>query len=52
MDLRQKLNGYPHLFVSALLALSPGNETLLSLPIPDPTRKNVLYLFAPLAGMD
>jgi len=52
MDFRQKCNGYPRLFVSALLAFSCGNETLLSLSKPDPTRKNVLCFFAHLAGLD
>jgi hypothetical protein len=51
MDFRQKCKGYPRLFISALLALSCGNETLLSLSKPDPTRKNVLRLFAPLADV-
>jgi hypothetical protein len=51
MDLRQKLNFYPCVFVSALLALSCSDETLLSLPIPDLARKNVLHFFAPLAGV-
>ena len=51
MDLRQKLTGYPHFFVSALLALSYSDETLLSHPTSDLTRKNVLYLFAPLEDM-
>jgi hypothetical protein len=51
MDFRQKFNGYPRLFVSALLAFSCGDEALLSLSKPDPTRKNVLCLFADLAGV-
>jgi len=51
MDFRQKCNSYPRLFVSALLAFSCGDEALLSLSKPDPTRKNVLCLFAHLAGL-
>jgi len=51
MDFRQKCNGYPRLFVSALLAFSFGDETLLSLSKPDTARKNVLCLFAHLAGV-
>jgi hypothetical protein len=51
MDFRQKCNGYPRLFVSALLAFSCRNEALISLSKPDPTRKNVLCLFATLEGM-
>jgi hypothetical protein len=31
MDFRQKFNGYPRLFVSALLAFSSSDETILSL---------------------
>ena len=51
MGLRQKRSGYLYLKVSALLALSYSDETLLSPAIPDLTRKDVLYLFAPLEDM-
>jgi hypothetical protein len=51
MDFRQKCNGYPRLFVSALLAFSFGDENLLSLSKPDLTRENILCLFAHLASL-